>query len=487
MNRKERIQYMLMLNEREVRRSREDLLTFTRHTMPTFVPADFHRTYYSYLDDFAKGRIKKLAVFMPPQHGKSEGSTRRLPAYILGRDPDKRLAVVSYSAPKARKFNREIQRIIDTAEYHDIFPETCLNASNVTTVAGSWLRNADECEIVNHRGGFKTVGVGGPLTGEPVDVLIMDDIYKDAKSAWSSTVREGVEDWYDTVADTRLHNDSQQLIVFTRWHKDDLAGHLLTVQGTFDAKDNPDGWTVVKFPAIKVGKPTEFDQREEGEALWPERHSVEQLEAARAKNPTVFESLYQQDPQPAKGLMYETGFRTYTTIPYSKDQRRCNYTDTADTGDDYLCSICYVETDTFIYVTEVLYTQKPMEVTESATASMLCRNAVETAWIESNNGGRGFARNVERNLREMGNLTTSVEWFFQGMNKESRIFTNSAAVQNMVLMPEGWDRMWPAFYNAITGHMKAGKNKHDDAPDALTGVVEKRQSKKGRQDLSGFF
>ena len=159
------------LKERLNRESRSDLLRFTLSTMPTFRPADFHRRYYKVLTDFADGKIRKLMVFMPPQHGKSEGSTRRLPAFLLGKNPDNKLAIVSYNAPKARKFNREIQRIIDSPEYHDIFPETALNASNVTTVAGSWLRNADECEIVGFRGGFKTVGVGGALTGDRKSVV----------------------------------------------------------------------------------------------------------------------------------------------------------------------------------------------------------------------------------------------------------------------------------------------------------------------------
>ena len=224
-NRADKIKYYKALKERLIRESRSDLLRFTMSTMPTFRPADFHRRYYQVLTDFADGKIRKLMVFMPPQHGKSEGSTRRLPAFLVGKNPDNKLAIVSYNAPKARKFNREIQRIIDSPEYHEIFPNTNLNASNVTTVAGSWLRNADECEIVGCRGGFKTVGVGGALTGEPVDILIMDDIYKDAKTAWSPIVRESVSDWYDTVAETRLHNDSQQLIVFTRWHEDDCYGN----------------------------------------------------------------------------------------------------------------------------------------------------------------------------------------------------------------------------------------------------------------------
>ena len=474
------------MQERLNRESRSDLLRFTLATMPTFRPADFHRRYYECLTKFATGDIKKLMVFMPPQHGKSEGSTRRLPAFLLGQDTEKRLAIVSYNAPKARKFNREIQRIIDTPEYHAIFPETCLNASNVTTIAGSWLRNADECEIVGHRGGFKTVGVGGALTGEPVDILIMDDIYKDAKTAWSPIVRESVSDWYDTVAETRLHNDSQQLIVFTRWHEDDLAGTLLRQQGEYDPNDNPDGWVVCTFKAIKEGAPTEYDPRQEGEALWEERHSIHKLEQIRKRNPQVFESLYQQDPKPSEGLMYSFGFQTYTVRPATLHCTRKAYIDTADTGEDYLCAIVYDETEIGNFLVDVLYTQKPMEFTEVATARMLTRHMVAECIVESNNGGRGFQRAVEKQCRLMENAKTKFRWFTQTDNKDVRIFSNSAAVQNLTYMPEGWERMFPEFNKAITGYLKAGKNEHDDAPDALTGTIEKRK-KRGKVDVSYLF
>lgn len=486
MTRKEKLAYFKALRERMIRESRVNLLSFTKATMPTFSPASFHKRYYSILNDFAEGKIKKLMVFMPPQHGKSEGSTRRLPSYVLGRKPDTKIAVVSYNAPKARKFNREIQRVIDTPEYHEIFPDTALNASNVTTVAGSWLRNADECEIVGHRGGFKTVGVGGPLTGDPVDMLIMDDIYKDAKAAWSPTVRESIEDWYDTVAETRLHNDSQQLIVFTRWHEKDLAGHLLEQQGVYDPVTNPDGWVVVIYQAIKMGAPTEYDPREEGEALWPERHNLEKLLLTKKRNPHVFESLYQQDPKPLQGLMYENTFKEYDVIPYSKKMVKKAYIDTADEGKDYLCAITYVETETANYVLDVLYTQRPMEYTEPKTAELLSKHGITEAVIESNNGGRGFARAVEKQCRIMGNNLTKIKWFHQGDNKNIRIFSNSAAVMNLTYFPKGWEHLFPEFYKAITSYMKVGKNDHDDAPDALTGTVERRK-KGNKQDLNGLF
>lgn len=441
--------------------SRRELLEFTTNTLPTFEITWFHKSYYAKLEQFARGEIKKLMVFIPPQFGKSEGSTRRLPAYLLGLNPDLKIAIVSYNAPKARKFNREIQRIIDTPEYYDIFPYTTLNASNVATISGSWLRNADECEIVDRRGGFKTVGVGGALTGDPVDIMIMDDLYKDAQSAWSPVVREGVSDWYDTVADTRLHNDSQQLIVYTRWHHEDLAGVLL--------QKEPEEWEVVCFPALKIGEPNDIDPREEGESLWEGKHSREKLIKSRNRNPHVFESLFQQNPKPLEGLLY-SAFKTYSELPpynYVK-----NYTDTADTGDDYLCSIDYIEHNGLKYVIDVLYTQDPNEVTEPSMSEMLHKDQVNESMIESNNGGRAFARNVERITRELGNNRTKVGWFFQNKNKEARIKSNSSTIMNTVVMPDNWHIRWPEYYRDMTNYMSKGKNKHDDAPDATTGIIE---------------
>lgn len=482
-----KIRLVKAMKERLLRESRSDLLRFTLATMPTFRPASFHRWYYGILSRFAHKEIKKLMVFMPPQHGKSEGSTRRLPAFIEGINPDTRLAVVSYSATKAKKFNREIQRIMDTPEYLSIFPETQLGQSQFGEDSGKgYIRTTEEFEIVGKRGSVKTVGVGGALTGEPVDVLVMDDIYKDAKSAWSPVVRESISDWYDTVAETRLHNDSQQLIVFTRWHEDDLAGTLLRQQGEYDPNDNPDGWVVCTFKAIKEGAPTEYDPRQEGEALWEERHSIHKLEQIRKRNPQVFESLYQQDPKPSEGLMYSFGFQTYNIRPATLHCTRKAYVDTADTGEDYLCAIVYDETEIGNFIVDVLYTQKPMEYTEVATARMLTRHMVAECIVESNNGGRGFQRAVEKQCRLMENAKTKFRWFTQTDNKDVRIFSNSAAVQNLTYMPDGWERTFPEFNKAITGYLKAGKNEHDDAPDALTGTIEKRK-KRGKVDVSYLF
>lgn len=230
-------------------------------------------------------------LFVPPQHGKSELATRRLPAYILGRQPDSKIAICSYSATIASSFNRDIQRVIDDQPYSEVFPDTTLNANSaINPSKNTYLRNSETFEIIGHQGFVKTVGVGGSLTGTPVDIGIIDDPFKDREEAMSSTIREKVYNWYTDVFCTRLHNDSQQLIIMTRWHQDDLAGRVLK-------KDND--WEVIVYPAIKQ-KEDPHDPRQIGEALWPEKHSLERLLKIETDTPITFNSLYQQEPKANK-------------------------------------------------------------------------------------------------------------------------------------------------------------------------------------------
>ena len=161
-------------------------------------------------------------------------------------------------------------------------------------------------------------------------------------------------------------------------------------------------------------------------------------------------------------------------MPITKTKIRKNYTDTADTGADFLCSINYVETEVGNFITDVLYTDKPMEYTEPMVAAMLHRDGINVSNIESNNGGRGFARQVEAQTRLLGNNKTKVEWFHQSANKQSRIFSRSNEVTNLTYFPSDWERKWPAFARHIKGFRKDGKEAHDDAEDCLTGTIEMR-------------
>ena len=286
-------EYIELLKMKAIRESKKSILAFSMYTMNGYNPNWHHAEYCKKIDDFISGKIKNLMVFMPPQHGKSEISTRRTPAKILGDYPDKKIGIIAYNHTIASKFNRDVQRIIGTDEYQEIYTETMLNDKNIRTT-DNYLKNSDEFEIVGRTGSLVSVGVGGGLTSRKLDIAIMDDLYKDAMDAWSPTVRANVQDWYDTVLRTRLHNNSQQLLVFTRWHEEDLAGYLLRTE--------PSNWEVVLFEAIKT-KHKESDKREMGQALWPEQHSLESLKAIKKNNPIVFESLYQQNPTPKEGLL----------------------------------------------------------------------------------------------------------------------------------------------------------------------------------------
>lgn len=474
-----------IVDKKKVLRSRKHLYDFTKYTTGKFDPTTFHENYYEVLDLFAKKKIKNLIISVPPQHGKSEGSSRRLPAYVLGLDPNRKIALASYNSTFASKFNREVQRIIDSPEYEKVFPETTLNKSNVVTVSGNYLRNSEEFEVVNKSGSFKAVGVGGGLTGNPVDLMIMDDLYKDYLDACSPTISQNVWDWYTTVVKTRLHNDSQQLIVFTRWDENDLIGRLekkgkvKEFTGDFSMLEDlkHDEFLKINFEAIKTGKPTKFDPRKAGEALWPGRHSLEKLISEQEMDPQKFSSVYQGQPRTKEGLTYRE-FGTYKKLPLLKYIG--SYTDVADKGSDYLCTIFYGipidEEDEHIYIIDVIYTQEAQEETEIEVPERIELNDSTINYVESNNGGRAFARTIDKALDDR----YVIEDFHQSNNKEARIHTNSGSVNKTMLFQEDWEIAFPDFANEIINRKKKGKNLHDDGADALTGVYEKE---KGGQDF----
>ena len=473
--------------------SRNRLINFARYMQPDLVLEPFHVVYYTLLDKFAHGEIKKMIVQMPPQHGKSEGSSRKLPAFMFGLDPDKKICIGSYAATIARDFNRDVQRIIDTPSYRELFPETFLNGSNVVTMANTYLRNSDVIEMVGHKGSLRVVGRGGSLTSKTVDVSILDDVYKDYAEGNSPIVRNAAWKWYTTVVRTRLHNDSQELIVFTRWHDDDLIGRIeksgetvIEIKSWDDVKNIPAGaWVRINFEGLKTGEPTEIDSREPGAALWDRRHSRAKLEGQRALDPVQFQCLYQGNPGNAEGKLYRNPFRTYVDkSEWGTYIRSGNYTDVADEGDDFTFSACYdvyksgneawneqkkrFEPILYALITDMVFTQENTEVTAVTVPEMINRCGTQKAWIESNNGGAGFEKLIRKKIKAIS------EPFYQGANKESRIITNSASVNAQIIMPLGWEERFPKIHEHVTGFLRDfPANEHDDPEDGLTGIYEK--------------
>lgn len=439
-----------------------------------------------------EGGIYLVGDTFIPTHN-SEGSSRKLPAFMLGLNPDTKICIGSYAATIARDFNRDVQRIIDTPRYRELFPETYLNGSNVVTMANTYLRNSDVIEMVGRKGSLRVVGRGGSLTSKTVDVSILDDVYKDYAEGNSPIVRNAAWKWYTTVVRTRLHNDSQELIVFTRWHDDDLIGRIeksgetvIDIKSWDDVKNIPAGaWVRINFEGLKTGEPTEIDPREPGAALWDRRHSRAKLEGQRALDPVQFQCLYQGNPGNAEGKLYRNPFRTYVDkSEWGTYVRSGNYTDVADEGDDFTFSACYdvyksgneawneqkkrFEPILYALITDMVFTQENTEVTSVTVPEMINRCGTQKAWIESNNGGAGFEKLIRKKIKAIS------EPFYQGANKESRIITNSASVNAQIIMPLGWEERFPKIHEHVTGFLRDfPANEHDDPEDGLTGIYEK--------------
>jgi predicted phage terminase large subunit-like protein len=250
----------------------------------------------------------------------------------------------------------------------------------------------------------------------------------------------------------------------TRWHSKDLSGRIENHYTSIGKRVRK-----VLYKALQDDGTMLCD-----EILSKDTYKIRVLSNSE-HSAEIMAANYQQEPIDVRGKLYSS-FKTYADRPAFTGIR--SYTDTADEGTDFLCNIVYGVYDHEAYIIDVLYTQKPMEVTEPAVADMLIRNKVDLAIIESNSGGRGFARNVERIMQERRNYYTVVRWFHQSLNKVARILTNSTWVMEHIYFPEDWKQRWPEFYDALNTYQQAGKNRNDDAPDAITGVAE-RMTKKG--------
>ena len=270
-----------------------------------------HQLLCEYLDRLAQKEIRRLMVFMPPRHGKSELVSRKFPAFLLGNKPDTSIISCSYASDLASRMNRDVQRLIDSPEYEQLFPNSRLFGKNIrSTARGRYLRNSDIFEIVNHRGVYRSAGVGGGITGMGGEYIIIDDPVKNREEADSATYREKVYNWYTSTLYTRLEKDGCILLTLTRWHEDDLAGKLLKA-----SEDGADQWTILELPAICEEPIKPYDIRREGEALWKWKYDESALSKMKATvGSRDWAALYQQHPTPGEGGTFKREWWNYYKV-----------------------------------------------------------------------------------------------------------------------------------------------------------------------------
>lgn len=448
-------------NEKQIRSAKTDFWQYCRTKAPDFYKKDrcFLHEFCDDLQSFIEptDEHEVLVVNMPPRHGKSR-TIGNFVEWVLGNDQTQKIMTGSYNETLSTNFSKGVRNTIqeikgdaDKIDYSDIFP-------GVNIKRGDGAMNMWSLEKGYNN--YLATSPTGTATGFGASIMIIDDLIKSALEANNADTLEKHWTWFTDTMLSRLEEGGKIIVVMTRWHSLDLAGRIIETYG--------DKVKVVQYKAVQ----------DDGSMLCPEILSRKSYETKRkAMGADIAEANYQQNPIDIKGRLYQS-FKTYSKLPVDEHGLALysavkNYTDTADTGDDFLCSIDYVEYNKEAYVINVIYTKDGMEITEPAVAKMLYEDKVNIADIESNNGGRGFARNVESILRsKFSSNKTVIHPFFQSKNKISRILSNSTWVMNHIYFPINWQDRFPDYYLAMVRYQKEGKNAHDDAPDATTGIAE---------------
>lgn len=439
--------------------ARRDFWQYCKFTSPDFYMEKRHflKDLSEKLQWFVEEAPQQIMVVnMPPRHGKSRTSTKFV-QWLFGKyGKEIKVMTGSYNETLSGTFAKQVRDCIaekptkGVTVYNDIFPNVKIKYGEAAVQ--KWALEGSQ------QANYLATSPTGTATGFGCNIMIIDDVIKNAEEAYNANTLQRLISWFTDTMLSRTENGFKLIIIMTRWSNDDLAGFILA---------NYDDVVHINYKAVQ----------DDGSMLCPDILSRADYELkTKNMNKDVVAANYQQEPLDVKGRLYTT-LKTYVDLPRDEAgnplfQYVLNYTDTADEGSDFLCSICYGMYRDEYYILDVLYTKDAMEKTEPQTAAMLTKHKVGCAIIESNNGGRGFARNVERECRALGNTHTSIKWFHQSKNKVARILSNSTSVMNNVYFPVNWEDRFPDFALAIKKYRREGKNAHDDAPDALTGVYE---------------
>jgi predicted phage terminase large subunit-like protein len=275
-----------LLEELEEAKSREHchdkFLTFVGEMWSAFIHGKHHEIMAEAFERVANGELKRLIINMPPRHTKSEFASFLLPAWFLGRYPDKKIIQTAHTAELAVGFGRKVRNLVNSKDYKNIFPNVSLQADS--KAAGRWNTNKG--------GEYFAIGVGGAVTGKGADLLIIDDPHSEQEGASSDVnIFNRTYEWYTSGPRQRLQPKGAIVVVMTRWHQKDLTGQVVDASVK---RGGADQWEVIELPAILPS----------GNPLWSEFWKLEELEALRAELPaSKWSAQYQQDPTAEEGAL----------------------------------------------------------------------------------------------------------------------------------------------------------------------------------------
>lgn len=415
---------------------------FTALVSPWWVAANHHRAICQELEALERGETRRLMIFIPPRHGKSELFSVHFPAWWLGRHPNGRVVHASYGADLSNTFSRRVRNMVrDDVRYRLVFP-------GVSVARDS--QSVTQWEMAPpHRGGFRSVGVGTGVTGHGADLGIIDDPVKGAEAADSETQRDAVWQWYLSDFYTRLHPDARIVLGLTRWHEDDLAGRILA------SEDGPN-WRVLSLPALS----------DAGQALWPQRYNADTLDAIRrAVGSRTWSALYQQRPAPEDGNVFKRPwFPVVDALP--SHARRIRYWDKASTrgGGDYSAGALLAESDGLWYIAGMVRGQWSSHDRNAVIRQTAALDGWDTpVWVEQEPGSGG-KESAEITIRELAGYDVHAERVTGDKVSRARPLAAQAEAGNVRIVRGDWNT---AFLDEICAFPNAA---HDDQVDAVSGA-----------------
>jgi predicted phage terminase large subunit-like protein len=508
--------------ERALReKARRHLVDFVQYQSPWYRAARHHRLVAEYLElvetyirTGGQTGIGRLMILMPPRHGKTELVSKHFPAWVMGKNPDKRVIMCSYGADLAVDNSRAVRNMVDGGKYRAVFGELAggveiggVGTGGVGTTPVQLSSDSRSVEAwglaAPNRGGMTAAGVGGAITGKGAHLLIVDDPVKNRDEAESETARQRVWDWWTSTAYTRLEEGSAIILIQTRWHGDDLAGRLLStmakdpkadawvvlcLMGRWEEPDlttetqNKQSWEQYFNEQLGFGVWEENEDplgRKPGEALWPEKYDEKDLDRIEANvGPYDFQALYQQRPFARQGRMFKREWFIVMNDPPHPDRivERVRFWDRAgpEGGGAFTCGVLMDRlVDGLIVVEHVERGQWEMyerdeRILQTARSDRQRPGPTTIIWHEQEGGSAGgdTAKVLNAKLAKEG-FTAYFEK--PSGSKEVRAGPwSSAGMAGIVrLVAGGWNKPY------IDEHVSFPKGKYKDQVDGSSGCYMK--------------
>ena len=458
----------LLKRAQRAQQARDDLLTFTQFTMPDptdpndvdkskYVATRLHKVVARDLEAVERGDIRRLIFCMPPRHGKTEIATKRLAAWFMGRHPEQQVIVGTYNDVLANRFGEETRNILRSKQFRQVFPNCVLSRGGES-----------KTEMMTTAGGrLIFAGRGTGITGSGANILLLDDLFKDAAEARSQATRDAAWEWFTRAALTRLMGKKLVIITMTRWHSDDIIGRLTDPNNPFYDKLEAEKWKIIRLPAV-----AEDDDplgRTAGEALWPEAHSLDDLLAFQRVDPLGFAALYQQRPTVADGVLFRReNMQMYKSQDLPEDLRIYCASDHAvatNQRNDFTALVKVgVDKQNNIWVIDVL---RAKMTSDRAVESMLAMASGPSKpllwWAERGHISKSIGPFLRKRMLETGTYINLVE-VTPATDKEQRAQSIAARVaMGKVYFPS--DKLWT---EALIDELLAFPNGvNDDQVDAL--------------------